>query len=110
MTVAVVDSGVDLNHPDLVSNLVPGRDFELVTVSIDPRDTPARAAEVKARYVGQAGRPGLEASWRFLTGEAAQTKRLADAVGRIDGLGVAGEAVETAYAELAAVPPHTLTS
>ena len=27
VTVAVIDSGVDLNHPDLVANLVPGRDM-----------------------------------------------------------------------------------
>lgn len=61
--------------------LVPGRDFTVATVSIDPRDTPAVAAEVKARYVAQAARPELAAAWRFLTGDADETRRLADAVG-----------------------------
>jgi protein SCO1/2 len=60
--------------------LVPGEDYLPVTVSFDPRDTPARAAEVKARYVQQAARPEA-AAWRFLTGDEGETRRLADAVG-----------------------------
>jgi len=63
------------------ADLVPGRDFTPVVVSFDPRDTPQRSAEVKARYVAQAARPGLDESWRFLTGEADDTRALADAVG-----------------------------
>ena len=63
------------------SALEPGRDYTPVVVSFDPRDTPARSAEVKARYVAQAARPGLAESWRFLTGDADDTRRLADAVG-----------------------------
>jgi protein SCO1/2 len=41
----------------------------------------ARAAEVRERYVAQAGREGVDRAWRFLTGDAGQTRRLADAVG-----------------------------
>jgi protein SCO1/2 len=63
------------------TGLEPGHDFTPVTVSFDPRDTPARAAEVRERYVAQAARDGLDESWRFLTGEARQTRRLAEAVG-----------------------------
>jgi protein SCO1/2 len=63
------------------TGLEPGRDFTPVTVSFDPRDTPARSAEARDRYVGQAGREGLDTSWPFLTGDADETQRLADAVG-----------------------------
>src|SRR5688500_8761891 len=63
------------------TGLVPGRDFTPVTVSFDPRDTPARAAEVRERYVAQAGRESAGASWRVLTGDGPETRRLARAVG-----------------------------
>jgi protein SCO1/2 len=63
------------------TGLEPGRDFTPVTVSFDPRDTPDRSAEARDRYVRQAGRAGLEASWPFLTGDPDETRRLAEAVG-----------------------------
>ena len=40
-----------------VEGLTPGVDYEVLAVSFDPRDTPAIAAEVKAKYVEQIGRP-----------------------------------------------------
>ncbi|HYE96333.1 MAG TPA: SCO family protein [Rubricoccaceae bacterium] len=61
--------------------LAPGEDFEAVAVSIDPRDTPERAAQAKARYVGEVNRPGLENAWHFWTGEPAQVRALAETVG-----------------------------
>ena len=59
----------------------PGKEFELVTVSFDPREGPALAAAKKKAYLDEYGRPGAEAGWRFLTGDAAQLERLAGAVG-----------------------------
>jgi protein SCO1/2 len=59
----------------------PGRDFEVVTVSFEPRETPALAAAKKAAYLRRYRRPGAAAAWHFLTGDAAQIKRLTDAVG-----------------------------
>ncbi|HET8648384.1 MAG TPA: SCO family protein [Vicinamibacteria bacterium] len=59
----------------------PGRDFSLVTVSFDERETPAQAARRKQAYVARYGRPGAEKSWRFLTGEKETLRRLTDAVG-----------------------------
>mgnify|MGYP003694606053 CR=1 FL=1 len=41
-----------------VISLRPGRDFEIVTVSFDPRDTPASAAKEKAHYIERYQRPG----------------------------------------------------
>ena len=58
-----------------------GKEFEVVTVSIDPNETPALASEKKAEYLTQYGRAGAEAGWHFLTGTEPAIKRLADAVG-----------------------------
>jgi protein SCO1/2 len=61
--------------------LSAGKEFEVVTVSIDPNETPSLAAEKKQQYLKQYGRPGAEKGWHFLTGDAASIKALADAVG-----------------------------
>jgi protein SCO1 len=58
-----------------------GEQFELVNVSFDPRDTPAIAAAKKQTYIKAYNRAGGEAAWHFLTGDEANIKRLADAVG-----------------------------
>jgi protein SCO1 len=59
----------------------PGREFELVTVSFAPAETPALAAAKKAAYLRRYQRPGAAAGWHFLTGEAEQIRRLTEAVG-----------------------------
>ncbi len=59
----------------------PGKDFRIVTISIDPHETPQRAAKSKARYLMQYGRPGAEAGWHFLTGSEQNVRAVANAVG-----------------------------
>jgi protein SCO1 len=60
---------------------VPGRDFQVLTVSFDPRDDAELAGKKKENYLKQLG-PGFDKNaWRFLTGDPVTTKRLADAVG-----------------------------
>lgn len=60
--------------------LTAGRDYSLVAISIDPRDSPAKAAEAKAGYL--AGQPRPEpAGIHFLTGPEQAVRRVADAVG-----------------------------
>lgn len=59
----------------------PGREFEIVTVSIDPREKPELAKAKKEVYLGLYGRPGASAGWHFLTGTGANIATLADAVG-----------------------------
>jgi protein SCO1/2 len=59
----------------------PGRDFEVVTVSFEPKETPELAAAKKAAYLRRYQRPGAAAAWHFLTGDAAQIRRLTGAVG-----------------------------
>jgi protein SCO1/2 len=61
--------------------LRPGEDFEVVVVSIDPADTPERAAAKKATYVRFYDRPGAERAMHFTTGKEADVRRIADAVG-----------------------------
>jgi protein SCO1 len=58
-----------------------GREFRIVTVSIDPNETPDKAARTKQRYLRQYDRPGSEGGWHFLVGGEAQIRQLADAVG-----------------------------
>jgi protein SCO1/2 len=58
-----------------------GEEFDVVTVSIDPRDTPVTAAATKAPYMQRYGRAGAAAGWHFLTGEPEAIARLADTVG-----------------------------
>jgi protein SCO1 len=58
-----------------------GKQFLVLTVSIDPRETSALAAAYKAGYVKAYARPGAAAGWHFLTGDAAAIRRLADAIG-----------------------------
>jgi protein SCO1/2 len=58
-----------------------GTDFEVLVVSINPGETPAQAADAKARFVTQYRRPGTNGGLHFLTGRQASIARLADAVG-----------------------------
>ena len=58
-----------------------GREFEVVTVSIDPKETPQLAAAKKEEYLRQYGRDGAETGWHFLTGDEPAIRALADAVG-----------------------------
>jgi protein SCO1/2 len=61
--------------------LDPGRDFQLVALSIDPRDKPADAAAAKKRYLASYHRPGIDAGVHFLTGPAAAVHAVAQAIG-----------------------------
>jgi protein SCO1/2 len=58
-----------------------GGAFNVVVVSIDPREKPPLAAVKKATYLGEYGRPGADAGWYFLTGDPLAIAALADAVG-----------------------------
>jgi len=62
-------------------NLDLGRDYEIVTVSFDARETHQLAAAKKARYVASYRRPGAERGWHFLTGSQASIDKLTKAVG-----------------------------
>jgi protein SCO1/2 len=76
-----------------------GRQFDVVTVSIAPDETPALAAVKKAGYIRGYGRPGAAAGWHFLTGEAASIERLSEAV----GFRYAYDATDNQYAHAAGI-------
>lgn len=61
--------------------LAPGRDYQLVAVSIDPRDTPQEAAAARADYAAQLARPGSDAGIHVLTGAPDSVRQIADAIG-----------------------------
>jgi protein SCO1 len=58
-----------------------GNEFEVVTVSFNPKETPAEAAAKKAEYLRRYGRPNAAAGWHFLTGSADSINALTKAVG-----------------------------
>ena len=62
-------------------SLEPGRNYNVVVVSFDPSDTPAMAAEKKAYYAKEFGKPGFNDGWHFLTGSQDAVSKLASAVG-----------------------------
>jgi protein SCO1/2 len=61
-------------------SLDPGRDFEIVAVSFDPKDTPETAASKKQMYMRRFGRPNTANGWHLLTGDEANIKTLTDTV------------------------------
>lgn len=64
-----------------VLNFDIGKQFEVVTVSFDPRETPELAAAKKKNYMKEYGRAGAASGWHFLTGEQESIRRLTEAVG-----------------------------
>jgi protein SCO1/2 len=58
-----------------------GKEFDVVTVSIDPRDKVEDAAKLKDKYVRRSGRLDSATGWHFLTAHESAIKKLADAVG-----------------------------
>jgi protein SCO1/2 len=61
--------------------LTPGKDFEIIIISIDPSETPELAARKKAYYVKRYGRPETAGGWHFLTGQQAAIDAVSNAVG-----------------------------
>ncbi len=76
-----------------------GEEFQVVTVSVNPDETPADALAAKQKYTQAYERPGLEEGWHFLTGEEASISRLAQTI----GVWYAYDASQDQYAHPAAV-------
>jgi len=61
-----------------------GKEYDVVTISFDPRETPQLAEAKKQKYVGflpSKMQADANAGWHFLTGDAENIKRITDAVG-----------------------------
>jgi protein SCO1/2 len=61
--------------------LQPGRDFDVVAISIDPHEDSAIAAAKRDRYVASYSKHDSGAGWHFLTGRESDIRQVADAVG-----------------------------
>ncbi len=61
--------------------ITAGKEFVVVTVSIDPAEGYNLAGQKKIHYVEEYGRAGVERGWHFLTGDSMTIEKLADAVG-----------------------------
>ncbi|MCP4632331.1 MAG: SCO family protein [candidate division Zixibacteria bacterium] len=60
---------------------LPGRDFQIVMISIDPTETDLLASAKKANYIKQIGKPNIENGWDFLTTSTDNAAILSEAVG-----------------------------
>jgi len=58
-----------------------GKDFDVLTVSFDPRETPQDATASQAEYLKRYGHPGAEKGWHFLTGPQESIDALTKAAG-----------------------------
>lgn len=65
--------------PDV--RLTPGKEYRVLSLSFDERETPERAAKSKHMYQGVMKGKFPEGNWIFLTGDAASIRRLTDAAG-----------------------------
>jgi protein SCO1/2 len=61
--------------------LEAGRDFQMLAISIDPRDTPVQVAQAKAKYLSEYHHQGGAGGIHFLTGSAQSVRQIADAIG-----------------------------
>jgi protein SCO1 len=59
----------------------PGKEYEVVTISIDARETPELAASKKQTHIEALGKPEAAPGWHFLTGDEKDIKKVADAIG-----------------------------
>lgn len=59
----------------------PGKDYTIISFSIDPDEGPELAASSKKQYLDHLNRPGAEKGWHFLTGNEKEIKELTEAVG-----------------------------
>jgi protein SCO1/2 len=59
----------------------PGEEFEIVTISINPLETPELAVAKKQNYLKRLDRPAAAGGWHFMTGRELEIKRLAETLG-----------------------------
>jgi protein SCO1/2 len=64
-----------------VLSMDPGRDFEILTVSFNPKDTPATATAKKSVYIERYKKAGAAEGWHFLSGDQPSIDRLTKAAG-----------------------------
>jgi len=66
---------------DVLKNFSIGKEFDVVTVSFDPRETPDLASQKKETYIQWYKRDGAAEGWHFLTGDKKNIDRITEAAG-----------------------------
>ncbi len=61
--------------------LTPGKDYQVITISFDPTDTPKMAADKKANYFNLLQKKMPSRDWMFLTGDEANIRKVTRAAG-----------------------------
>jgi protein SCO1 len=61
--------------------LIPGKDYELITISFDPEDNPETARETKKNYIAAINKPFPPEAWKFLIGDEENIRKITEAVG-----------------------------
>jgi protein SCO1/2 len=64
-----------------MSTLTAGKDFDVLSVSFDPKETPDLAAAKRTQYLHEYGKRGELGGWHFLVGSEDSIKQLTRAVG-----------------------------
>ncbi len=77
-----------------MDSLAPGRDYQLIVVSIDARESADEAARKQTRLLERIGHPGETARWPYLIGREADIRALAASL----GFGYAWDAAAQQYA------------
>jgi protein SCO1 len=62
-------------------SIEPGKEYQILTISFDPSDTPEMAGEKRENYLAMVRKKVNPAGWRFLTGDSATVRRLTDSAG-----------------------------
>lgn len=69
----------------------PGKDYTIISFSVDPSEDHTLAAEYKSRYIGQLNKSDAQNGWYFLSGKKSEIEKMIDAVGfevnEIEGTG-----------------------
>jgi protein SCO1/2 len=65
----------------MMVHLVPGKDFQVVFISIDPTETPEIAAKKKAFYLKRYGHPETADGWHYLVGQRPAIDAATNAIG-----------------------------
>ena len=63
------------------SDLIPGKDYKIITISIDERETPQVAAEKKQNFLSMISKPFAQNDWEFLTGDSISIHEVTEAAG-----------------------------
>ena len=79
MLCSLAMDGVASSLTELKFNI--GQDFDVITISIDPRDAPKDAAAQKEKYIKRYGRFQAESGWHFLTGPESAIRKVTDTAG-----------------------------